>query len=106
MEQLKSKDLLDVLVETYISKVTAAGQLTLPKEMRKHLRLKKGGEYVEVAAVGQAAVIRRLRPDDDEVFREIRRELKKSGLTRKRMQEILDEVRTEVWERRYGKLLR
>ena len=56
--------------------------------------------------MGQAAVIRRLRPDDDEVFREIRRELKKSGLTRKRMQEILDEVRTEVWERRYGKLLR
>ena len=106
MERLISKDLLDVLVETYISKVTAAGQLTLPKEMRKHLRLRKGGEYVEVAAVGQAAVIRRLRPDDEDVFREIRREVKKSGLTRKRMREILEEVRTEVWERRYGKLLR
>ena len=106
MESLKSKDLLDALVETYVSKVTAAGQLTLPKEMRKHLRLKKGGEYVEVAAVGQAAVIRRLRPADDEVFEEIRRQVRKSGLTRKRMREILDEVRTEVWERRHGKLLR
>jgi len=105
MEHLKSQDLLDVLVETYIRKVTATGQLTLPKEMRKHLRLKLGGEYVEVAAVGQAAVIRRLRPDDED-FQEIRQEVKKSGLTRKRMRELLDEVRTEVWEGRYGKLLR
>src|SRR5439155_7079869 len=51
-------------VESYISKVTTAGQLTLPKKIRKALGL-GGPDYVEVALVGRTAVIRRLREDDE-----------------------------------------
>lgn len=52
-----------VLVESYISKVTSAGRLPLPKRLRKALGL-KDSEYVEMALLGKTVVIRRLRVDN------------------------------------------
>src|SRR5207244_13153057 len=78
-------------VESYISKVTTAGQLTLPKKIRKALGL-GGPDYVEVALVGRTAVIRRLR-EDDEFLEAISKKVKKTGLTRARMQERSEERR-------------
>ena len=80
-------------METYVSKVTSAGQLTLPKRIRKALGL-GGRDYVEVALVGRTAVIRRLR-EDEEFLESISKKVKKTGLTRARMQELLDEVKKE-----------
>lgn len=91
-------------VESYISKVTSAGQLTLPKRIRKELGL-TGADYVEVALLGRAVVIRRLR-EDDELLDTIRRKVKKSGLTRARLQELVDEAREKVWKKRYREAVR
>ena len=63
-DSFKSKSCLGVLVESYIRKVTSAGQLTLPKRILKGLGL-KGSEYVEVSFVGKAVVIRRLCGEDE-----------------------------------------
>ena len=100
----KSKDFLYDFVESYISKVTSAGQLTLPKKVRKGLGL-KGSEYVEVALLGRAVVIRRLR-EEDEVLETIRRKVKKSGLTRARMRQLVDEAGRTVWKKRYREAVR
>ena len=91
-------------MESYVSKVTAAGQLTLPKKVRRSLGI-DGAEYVEVTMVGRAAVIRRLR-DEDEFLEAIRRKVRKSGLTRARLEKILEESRERTWKRRYVKALR
>ncbi|TLZ76219.1 MAG: hypothetical protein E6K07_09035 [Methanobacteriota archaeon] len=91
-------------VESYISKVTTAGQLTLPKKIRKALGL-GGPDYVEVALVGRTAVIRRLR-EDDEFLEAISKKVKKTGLTRARMQELLDEVKKDAWKKRYREAVR
>jgi len=91
-------------MESYISKVTSAGQLTLPKKIRKGLGL-KGSEYVEVALLGKAVVIRRLR-EEDELLQVIRRKVRKSGLTRARVQELVDEARSKAWKRRYNAAVR
>ena len=91
-------------MESYVSKVTAAGQLTLPKKIRKSLGIDRA-EYVEVAMVVRAAVIRRLR-DEDEFLEAIRRKVRKSGLTRARLEKILEESRERTWKRRYAKALR
>jgi len=91
-------------VESYISKVTAAGQLTLPKKIRKALGLKER-DYVEVALVGRTAVIRRLRGEED-FLDTITRNVKKSGLTRARLKQILDEVKKESWKKRYREAVR
>lgn len=91
-------------MESYISKVTTAGQLTLPKNIRKALGL-GGQDYVEVALVGRTAVIRRLR-EDEEFLDAIARKVKKTGLTRARMQELLDEVKKDAWKKRYREAVR
>ena len=91
-------------MESFISKVTSAGQLTLPSKIRKALGL-KGSEYVEVALLGQAVVIRRLR-EEDEVLETIRRKVKKSGLTRARLQQLVDEARRTTWKKRYREAVR
>ncbi len=91
-------------MESYIRKVTSAGQLTLPKKIRKGLGL-KGGEYVEVALLGKAVVIRRLR-EEDEMLRVIRRKVSKSGLTMAHVQKLVDEARRRAWKRRYNAAVR
>jgi len=103
-EELKSNDFLFGLVESYISKVTAAGQLTLPKKIRKALGLKER-DYVEVALVGRTAVIRRLR-EEEEFLDSITRKVKKTGLTRARLEQILHEVKKESWKKRYREAVR
>lgn len=91
-------------MDSYISKVTSAGQLTLPKRIRKALGL-EGSEYVEVALVGGAAVIRRLR-EDDAVLEAIRRKVKKSGLTRARVEDLVGEAARKAWKKRYREAVR
>ncbi len=99
-----SKESLLSDVESYISKVTAAGQLTLPKKFRKALEL-GGQDYVEVALVGRTAVIRRL-DEEDEFLEAISKKVKKTGLTRARMQELLDEVKKDAWKKWYREAVR
>jgi AbrB family looped-hinge helix DNA binding protein len=91
-------------MESYISKVTSAGQLTLPKKLRKALGLRES-EYVELALLGKAVVIRRLR-EDDEVLEAIRSKVKKSGLTRTRLKQLVDEARDATWKKRYREAVR
>ena len=91
-------------MESYISKVTSAGQLTLPKKIRKALGLKVR-DYVEVALVGKTAVIRRLR-EDEEFLQSIARKVRKTGLTRARLEQILGEVKKEAWKKRYREAVR
>ena len=91
-------------VESYISKVTSAGQLTLPKKLRKALGI-DGSDYVEVALVGRTVVIRRLR--EEEAFLDaISRKIKKTGLTRARMEALLIEVKRDAWKKRYREAVR
>jgi len=87
-------------VESYIRKVTSAGQLTLPKRILKGLGL-KGSEYVEVSFVGKAVVIRRL-CGEDELLDSIRGKVKKSGMTRARLKDLVDEAGRRAWKKRYG----
>src|SRR3989442_6888077 len=103
-EELKSNEFLFGLVESYISKVTAAGQLTLPKKIRKALGLKER-DYVEVALVGRTAVIRRLRADE-EFLDSITRKVKKTGRISARFGQILHEVKKESWKKRYREAVR
>lgn len=90
-------------MESYVGKVSSAGQLTLPKKVRRELGL-EGVEYVEVSVVGKAAVIRRLR-ENEAVLAEIRRRVRKSGMTRERVRVLVREARGRTWKKRYREVL-
>ncbi len=65
----------------------------------------EGSEYVVVALLGGAAVIRRLR-EDNAVLEAIRRKVKKSGLTRARLEDLVGEAARKAWKKRYREAVR
>lgn len=87
-------------MEAYISKVTTAGQVTLPKGLREFLGLDKDS-YVEFERVGKAVVLKKLRAEED-VLKKIRKKIKKSGVTRKKLAELVEELSEKVWKETYA----
>jgi len=85
-------------METYVSKVTTAGQVTIPKKVRDALDL-DDEDFVEFARVGNAILLRKLQARRDKV-QGIREKIRRSGLTRTRVEAIVKETRKEMWRRR------
>ena len=83
---------------TYVSKVTSAGQVTIPKDVREALNL-DDDDYVEFARVGAAVIVRKLRAREDRVSL-IRAKVRRSGLTRERVDRIVEETREEMRRKR------
>jgi AbrB family looped-hinge helix DNA binding protein len=88
-------------MESYISKVTTAGQITLPKEIRTLLGLDKDS-YVEFDKVGNAIILRKLKAEE-EMLKEIRRKIKKSGITKEQLTKIIKETSRKAWKENYAK---
>jgi AbrB family looped-hinge helix DNA binding protein len=80
----------------YVSKVTAAGQLTIPKQVRRRLGL-EASSLVVLDEVGDVVLLRRFEADE-EALRILRKKLKKTGLTRVRVNEIVERERTKLWK--------
>lgn len=89
-------------MDVYLSKVTSQGQVTLPKEIRRKLGVGRD-EYLEFDPVGDAVVVRKLDLSDREL-EIIRQRVKKSGITKGRAMQLLEEASAGVW-RKYAKSL-
>lgn len=89
---------------SYVSKVTPAGQVTIPKKVRDALGVGPGC-YVLLDTLGEAAILRKMDVDQDTLGK-IRMRVKKTGLTRKRVEEIVEEERGELWKETREKDLR
>ena len=77
--------------------------MTLPKRIRNALGLRRDS-YIVLNRLGDAVLIRKLEADRDTLAK-IRAKIRKTGLSRRRVQEIVDEVIGEVWKESYGKNL-
>jgi AbrB family looped-hinge helix DNA binding protein len=80
----------------YISKVTSAGQLTIPKQIRERLRLQPSSLIV-LSEVGDVVLLRRFEADE-ETLRVLRRKLRKTGLTKARVHDIVERERAKLWK--------
>jgi len=80
----------------YVSKITSAGQLSIPKEVREKLGF--GEEYILLEPVGDIVVLRRIRTMKEEIFKYFDLETKARGITRKDMEKALKTARKEVFE--------
>ncbi len=83
---------------TYVSKVTTAGQITIPKKIREVLDIGEE-DLVEFTQVGDAVLIQRLKASQAKLDA-IRAKIRRMGMTRERAMEIVEEVRRE---RGYGR---
>ncbi len=80
----------------YVSKLTSAGQLTIPKKIRQKLGLRRAS-FVVLDEVGDVVLLRRLEADED-TLRILRNKLRKTGLTRTRVNEIVERERGKLWK--------
>ena len=80
----------------YVSKLTSADQLTIPKEIRRKLEL-KASSLVVLDEVGDVVLLRRFEADE-ETLSFLRRKLRKTGLTRARVNETVERERKGLWK--------
>jgi AbrB family looped-hinge helix DNA binding protein len=90
--------------EAYVCKVTSVGQVTLPKEVRKKLEIRRD-DYIIIEKIGNTYFMRKIEAESD-MLEKIRNKIKKSGITKEKLDKIIEEVRKEVWSETYGKSLR
>jgi AbrB family looped-hinge helix DNA binding protein len=80
----------------YVSKVTSAGQLTIPKRIREKLGL-RAASLVVLDEVGDVVLLRRFEAEA-ETLRLLRKKLRKTGLSKVRVNEIVERERTRLWK--------
>lgn len=85
------------MTEAYIVKVTSVGQVTLPKEIREKMDLTKD-DYIIIERIGETYFIKKLDQNRD-YMQKIRERVKKSGITRERLDEIIEEESKSVWKK-------
>jgi AbrB family looped-hinge helix DNA binding protein len=83
--------------DSYVSKVTSVGQVTLPKEIREELNLEKD-DYIIFERIGETYFIKKLNQEKD-ILEKVRDRVKKSGITRERLEEIIEEESNNVWKK-------
>jgi len=92
------------MAEAYVCKVTSVGQITLPKEVREEMEV--GGEdFVILEKVGETYFLRKVGAEKN-ILKRVRAKVKKSGITRKKLDKVMEEVAREVWGKTYGKGIR
>jgi AbrB family looped-hinge helix DNA binding protein len=70
--------------------------LTIPKQIRERLGL-EASSLVVLDEVGDVILLRRFEADE-EALRLLRKRVKKTGLTRARVNEIVERERTKLWK--------
>lgn len=88
------------MTEAYVVKVTSVGQVTLPKEIREKLEITRD-DYIVIEKIGETYFIKKLDQEKD-LLEKIRKRVKKSGITREKLDEIIEEEAEDVWKKHQG----
>ncbi len=83
---------------TYVGKVTSAGQITIPKKVREVLELSEE-DLVEFRQIGDAVLMQNMKASQSSL-KANRAKIRRMGMTRERVEEIVEEVRKEMWRER------
>lgn len=85
------------MAEAYVCKVTSVGQITLPKEVRKEMEV-GGADFVILERVGETYFLRKVGVEKA-ILNRVRAKVKKSGITREKLAEVLEEVSEGAWRK-------
>jgi AbrB family looped-hinge helix DNA binding protein len=87
--------------KAYRSQIRERGQLTIPKEIREKGAL-YDGEAVTIVPVGDAILVSPQKLGLEEARREIRKLMKRAGVTAEALLEGVEEERAKLFEETYG----
>jgi len=84
------------MTELATTKMSSKGQVDIPDEIRKRLRLEAGAQFV-VVATEDAVILKKISPpsmnDFEGLIRKARRQARKAGMTRMDIKDAIDEHR-------------
>lgn len=86
------------MMSSYVSKVTSAGQTTIPKALREALGLDEE-DFVEFTQIGDAVLMQKLKASRGKVDA-IRKKVRRSGMTRERVEAIVEDTRERLWRQK------
>lgn len=84
----------DNMSDVYVSKVTRAGQISLPKALREALGLEE--DYVIIEPLGDALLLRRIKSIGEDTFEYFEKEAKIKGITRNMVEKALTKSKKKL----------
>ena len=84
----------------YVSKITKAGQVSIPKELRAELNLGEA-DYVSMEPRRDIVILKKVRSLGNS-FRYFEEEGKRKGITRADVDKAIHDVRSELMKERYN----
>ncbi len=91
---------MDNMTEIYVSKVTASGQVSLPKSLREGLGI--GEDYVILEPIGDAILLRKVQSMREEIFEYFEKEAKAKGISKDKVSEFLKKAGPRLLKEMYG----
>ncbi|MBM4249337.1 MAG: AbrB/MazE/SpoVT family DNA-binding domain-containing protein [Euryarchaeota archaeon] len=91
---------MDNMTEIYTSKVTASGQVSLPKSLRKRLGI--GEDIVILEPIGDAILLRKVQSIQEEIFEYFEKEAKAKGISKDKVSEFLKKAGPRLLKEMYG----
>jgi len=82
------------MTDVYVSKVTSAGQISIPKALRDSLGL--GEDYVVIEHLGDTLLLRKVRSVKEETLAYFESEAKAKGLTREQLEKTLSRSKKKL----------
>lgn len=77
----------DNMTDVYVSKVTSAGQISLPKALREALGIEE--DYVIIEPFGDALLLRKLKSMKEELYEYFEKEAKIKGFTKAKLEKAI-----------------
>lgn len=90
----------DNMTEIYVSKVTVAGQISLPKPLRDTLGI--GEDYIVIEPFGDALILRKVKSMRDEIFGYFEKEAKAKGITKERLEKAIKKSGRKILKEIYN----
>jgi AbrB family looped-hinge helix DNA binding protein len=88
------------MAEVYVSKVTSAGQISLPKELRVAMGIEE--DYIVIEPFGDALILRKVKTLRDEIFGYFETEASARGITKEQLEKAIKKSGRKILKDAYN----
>jgi AbrB family looped-hinge helix DNA binding protein len=89
----------DIMTDVYVSKVTSAGQISLPKALREALGIEE--DYIVIEPFGDALLLRKIKSMKEEIYEYFEKEAKIKGITKEKLEKALKKSSRKILKELY-----
>jgi AbrB family looped-hinge helix DNA binding protein len=87
------------MADVYVSKVTSAGQISLPKALREALGIEE--DYIVIEPIGDALLLRKIKSMKEEIYEYFEKDAKIKGITKEKLEKALKKSSRKILKELY-----